>query len=191
MARASGPPPRWKVRQHGASQRRTWRKLHLAFEEATNEILATQLTTNAVDDASMLKPLLEVVTQPVAMLGADGAYDRVKVYDELALRQIRPLIPPRVNARIWPDEAGVELAHARNEAIRAIEAVGLAGWKQAVGYHRRRKAETGIYRWKTIFGGQLQSRLLANQQMEVQLKAACTNRFNRLGLPKAVKRDST
>ena len=153
MARASGPPPRWKVRQHGASQRRTWRKLHLAFEEATNEILATQLTTNAVDDASMLKPLLEVVTQPVAMLGADGAYDRVKVYDELALRQIRPLILPRVNARIWPDEAGVELAHVRNEAIGAIEAVGLAGWKQAVGCPRRSKAETGIYRWETIFGG--------------------------------------
>src|SRR5256886_4949095 len=30
----------WKVRQHGWSKRRTWRKLHLAVDEATGEIVA-------------------------------------------------------------------------------------------------------------------------------------------------------
>ena len=29
----------WKVRQHGVSKRRTWRKLHLAVDESTHEIL--------------------------------------------------------------------------------------------------------------------------------------------------------
>src|SRR3982751_3007307 len=30
----------WKVRQHGWSKRRTWRKLHLGVDEATGEIVA-------------------------------------------------------------------------------------------------------------------------------------------------------
>ena len=38
----------WKVRKHGASKRRTWRKLHLAVDVKTNEIVASVLTTNLV-----------------------------------------------------------------------------------------------------------------------------------------------
>src|SRR5690242_15142530 len=30
----------WKVRQHGYTYRRTWRKLHIGLDEATNEIVA-------------------------------------------------------------------------------------------------------------------------------------------------------
>src|SRR5919107_895787 len=35
----------WKVRQHGYSRRRTWRKLHLGVDEATNELVAAVVTT--------------------------------------------------------------------------------------------------------------------------------------------------
>jgi hypothetical protein len=41
----------WKVRQHGTSKRRTWRKLHLSVAEATQEIQAVVLTEAGVDDA--------------------------------------------------------------------------------------------------------------------------------------------
>ena len=34
----------WQVRQHGTSQRRTWRKLHLGVDEATGQIVAQTLT---------------------------------------------------------------------------------------------------------------------------------------------------
>ena len=30
----------WKVRQHGWTKRRTWRKLHLGVDEATGEVVA-------------------------------------------------------------------------------------------------------------------------------------------------------
>lgn len=131
----------WKVRQHGASQRRTWRKVHLACDEATNQVLAIALTGNEVDDASMLKPLLDELTQPVGRVGADGAYDRVKVYDYLRQRQIQPVIPPRANAIVWTDKQGQPVVHARNQAVLAIEEVGLATWKQQVEYHRRSKSD--------------------------------------------------
>jgi Transposase DDE domain len=177
----------WKVKKHGADKRRTWRKLHLAADEATTDIYAVEVTTNAVSDGEMVKPLLVDIEQPIAKLGGDGAYDQVKVYDELETRHIQPLIPPRANAVIWTDEAGNDLVHPRNEALKQAQAVGLAQWKRESGYHRRSKAETVMFRWKSTFGERLSTRLLLNQQTEARVKATCLNRFTRLGMPKAVK----
>lgn len=181
----------WKVRQHGTTQRRTWRKVHVAYDETSNEVLAIALTTNDIDDASMLKPLLDTVVLPISRVGADGAYDRAKVYDYLLERQIQAIIPPRSNAVRWTNQQGQVLAHARNEALVAIEAVGLAEWKKQVGYHRRSKAETGMFRLKITFGERLQSRGLSSQKVEVRLKAACLNQFAHLGMPKTVKQAPT
>ena len=180
----------WKVRKHGASKRRTWRKLHLAQDVATGELEAVELTTSAATDAETVKPLLAQIAHPICQLGGDGAYDQVQVYDALEARQIKPLIPPQSNAVIWINELGEDLMHPRNETVKLIDELGLATWKQQSGYHRRSLAETGMFRWKTLFGERLQSRLLVNQQVEVRLKAACLNRFTRLGMPKTVKKNS-
>ena len=40
----------WKVRQHGYSKRRTWRKLHLAVCPDSNEIIFVKLTENKTSD---------------------------------------------------------------------------------------------------------------------------------------------
>ena len=185
--RETGAPVRWKVKKHGADKRRTWRKLHLAIDESTNEIHAVELTTNAISDADMVKPLVTDITYPIARLSGDGAYDQVKVYDALETRGIEPIIPPRSNAVIWTDEAGNDLIHPRNEALMQIDCVGLAKWKRQVGYHRRSKAETGMFRWKMTFGERLSTRSLANQQAEARVKASCLNRLTKLGMPKTVK----
>ena len=36
----------WLVEKHGARSKRTWRKLHLAIDPSTGEILASELTSN-------------------------------------------------------------------------------------------------------------------------------------------------
>lgn len=177
----------WKVKKHGTEKRRTWRKLHLAANEATTDIYAVEVTTNTVSDGAMVNPLLAIIKQDVAQLSGDGAYDQVQVYNALKTRHIRPLIPPRVNAVIWSDQAGNDLVHPRNQALTHINAVGLSQWKHDVGYHRRSKAETVMFRWKTTFGERLSARLLPNQQTEAQVKASCLNRFTKLGMPKTVK----
>jgi len=46
----------WKMRKHGKSKRRTWRKLHLAVNPETQEIEAETLTENSSDDASQVDP---------------------------------------------------------------------------------------------------------------------------------------
>ena len=47
----------WKVRQHGVSKRRTWRKIHLAVDEKTGQILAQRLSIKESDDACARRPL--------------------------------------------------------------------------------------------------------------------------------------
>lgn len=44
----------WKVRQHGASKRRTWRKIHLAIEPNSHEIQAAMMSTAGMDDGEMV-----------------------------------------------------------------------------------------------------------------------------------------
>ena len=42
----------WKVRKHGVSKRRTWRKLHLGVDVDSQEIISCELTENSVADAA-------------------------------------------------------------------------------------------------------------------------------------------
>lgn len=90
----------WKVRQHGWSKHRTWRKIHLAVDESTGVIESCAMTTNSVDDAAMVGTLLDQVEGQVKKVAADGAYDKKKVYKQLEKRKIKGVIPPRRNARI-------------------------------------------------------------------------------------------
>jgi hypothetical protein len=47
------------MRKHGKTKRRTWRKLHLAVNPATQEIEAETLTENSCDDAGQVDDLLD------------------------------------------------------------------------------------------------------------------------------------
>lgn len=173
----------WKVRQHGYSKRRTWRKLHLGLDENSGEIVATALTDNATDDAEMVPALLDQIQGEIVAVGADGAYDKRKVYDELITRQIASIIPPRRNARIWQHGNSKALPHPRDEALRYIRRHGRKKWKRDRGYHRRSKAENAMYRFKTIFGSSLWARSLEKQQVETMIKCKALNTMTSLGMP--------
>ncbi|MCX4051326.1 IS5-like element ISAs13 family transposase, partial [Aeromonas caviae] len=41
----------WKVRKHGAEKRRVWRKLHLAVDPVTHDIVAAEVSLENVHDA--------------------------------------------------------------------------------------------------------------------------------------------
>ena len=175
----------WKVRQHGWSKRRTWRKLHLGVDETTGEVVAMVLTDNATDDAAMVSALLDQVEDEIAAVGADGAYDKQKVYRELIARKIAPIIPPRRDARIWQHGNSKAPPHPRDETLRYIRRHGRKKWKRDSGYHRRSKAENAMYRYKTIFGSSLWARTMENQQVEARIKSRVLNRMTQLGMPES------
>lgn len=50
----------WKVKKHGTDgKRRVWRKLHLAVDTSTHEIVAAELSLSNVTDAEVLPNLLK------------------------------------------------------------------------------------------------------------------------------------
>ncbi len=172
----------WKVRQHGYSKRRTWRKLHLGVDEATGEIEAEVLTEAGTDDAEMADVLLKQMSADIEQLSADGAYDKEKVYKAAATQGVGKItIPPRRDAVLW-EENGTE-PYPRNANLRRIGEIGRKEWKDESGYHRRSLAETAVFRFKTIFGDHLSSREIKRQKTEARIKCAALNRMTRLGIP--------
>jgi uncharacterized protein (DUF4415 family) len=172
----------WKVRQHGYSKRRTWRKLHLSVDEATSEIEAELLTRAGVDDAEAADGLLKQIQAEIDQLSGDGAYDKEKVYQAAAAQGVSTItIPPRCDAVLW-EENGPE-PHPRNETLRRIGEIGRKAWKVESGYHRRSLAETAMFRFKTIFGDHLNAREMQRQKSEARIKCAALNRMTRLGMP--------
>src|SRR5215213_8827878 len=91
----------WDEEKHGRT-RRSWRKLHLAVDAGTGEIVACVLTDNAADDAGQVPALLEAIEGEIASVTADGAYDGEPVYQAIAGHQPDPppdvVIPPRASA---------------------------------------------------------------------------------------------
>jgi IS5 family transposase len=175
----------WKVRKHGYSKRRTWRKLHLAIDAETHEIQAVAVTESRVDDAEEVGHLLEPIDREVASAAADGAYDKRKVYRVLEPRTSQIRIPPRRNAKIWKHGNATGPPLARDENLRAIRRVGRKAWKREVGYHVRSLAETGVFRLKTIFGGHLANRKPECQVTEGAIRCRALNIMTHLGMPRS------
>lgn len=176
----------WKVRTHGKSKRRTWRKLHLTVNPDTQEIEAEVLTENSGHDADQVDAQLNQVGGRIRRFYGDGSYDPWKVRETLTKRGIKQIIPPRHDAKIKRHGNRKERPLPRDQAIRDIRRLGRSGWKEMIGYHRRSLAETAMYRMKCCFGNWLKNRDLTNQRTESRLRSKILNRFTRLGLPKFV-----
>jgi hypothetical protein len=179
----------WKVRMHGVSKRRTWRKLHIGANPDDGEIQAVILTENNVSDDATVEVLLKQIEQEIINFGADGAYDKRKVYDSLNAHSpnVNILIPPRKNAHIWKHGNTKSERLKRDENLRAIRKDGRKEWKKNSGYHVRSLAETTIFRLKTIFDNKLSARLLETQTTQALIRCAALNKMTHLGMPQSYK----
>jgi hypothetical protein len=175
----------WQREKHGERGRRTGRQLHWAVNPDSNEILASELTSNQVGDLSMVRPLLDQIPGALASVTADGAYDAEPVYRAVAEHQWQPLpaviIPPRATAVLSPT---TDIAPSlRDRHIQTIQEKGRRGWEKAVGYGKRSLVETAMFRYKTLIGPTLHARKFAAQKTEVHLACSVINRMTPLGRP--------
>lgn len=175
----------WKVRRHGWSKRRTWRKVHLAMDANTGQIHAALMTHQDVGDGEVLPDLLDQIPAqvPIGTVGGDGAYDSRACHAHIAARGANPSIPPREGASPWPDSTPG--ATWRNAAIARIAASSRRAWKQASGYHRRSLAETLMYRLKTLTGPTLWARSIGTQATEVAIRVGVLNRMAAIARPQS------
>ena len=79
------------------ARRRVWRKLHLAADTDTHEIIAAELTLSGVTDAEVLPNLLKQTHE----ISGDGAYDTRECHRAIRVKKATPLIPPREGAAFW------------------------------------------------------------------------------------------
>ncbi|MDP5221090.1 IS5 family transposase, partial [Ruegeria sp. 2205SS24-7] len=92
----------WYEEKHSTKKaRKTWRKLHIAFDPENGDIAATELTTEHVGDETALPHLLSDMDADVSRFLADGAYDGQGVADCLIEKfghEVEIIIPPPKNA---------------------------------------------------------------------------------------------
>jgi hypothetical protein len=172
----------WKVRVHGASKRRTWRKLHLAIDEHTQEIIVADLTENSTGDQEHLPAIIKAVPEEIRVrqVSADGIYDTHECYDTVHRRGAKLVTPPRKNAVLPPPDTP---PHPRHHAIRDCQEKGRKRWKKESEYHRRSLSETAMFRFKTTFGGNLAARKLPQQKTEAMVKVKTLNTLRKIAAP--------
>ncbi len=177
----------WKVRQHGASKRRTWRKFHIGLDPKSSEVVVMELTDNGKADANVAREMLEKTPKSIERIYGDKAYDRFKFRRLVHSRGAESIIPPCRNGKVHRKtmDGGIE---ERNKAIMQI--VGLGGdelarklWKKLKGYHKRSLVETTMYRLKQLTGDRLRSRGWDQQCVEAHVRCLILNRMANLGMP--------
>jgi hypothetical protein len=170
----------WKVRQHGVGKRRTWRKIHLAVDETSKDIIGIEVTTADWHDSEVFADLLGQVEGDVSQVSADGSYDTQGCHAAIAALGAKATLPPRDGAILWGND------HPRDGLLKEIDAKGRDGWKNESGYHRRSLAENMMYRLKQL-GDKLLSRCFERQVVEAHVRVVIINTFSYLGMPQSVR----
>jgi len=165
---------------------RAWRKLHLAVDAETGQIIASDLTGHRVRDSTRVSMLLEQISRPLAFIRADGAYDQQDVYQAAQSKggeTVRMLIPPARDARL----RSAPVMRERNRNILSIQKLGRREWYKQSGFSKRSMVENTVYRYKTIISRDMRSRSMDGQRTEVQLACKILNRMTLLGMPDSAK----
>ena len=173
----------WHLEKHGGQAHRSWRKLHLAVDPDTGEIMASELTGNEDGDASLVGPLLDQITRPINAVIADGAYDGEPVYRAVSAHtpEAEVIIPPRTTAVL--SDTAASAPTQRDQHIQMIAERGRLGWQRAVRYGRRSLVEVAMMRYKVLIGRSLRARTLPAQKAEARAACAVINRMTELGMP--------
>ena len=149
-------------------KQRAWRKLHIAVDRETGNIVASELTASRARDATRVPALLTQIQAPLASVAADSAYDKEAVYEAIEAhspgRRTRVVIPPQRNATL--NQNSNTAMQERDRHIRAIERHGRREWYKLSGCTKRSMVENAVYRYKAIIGPEMRTRTLARQRVE-------------------------
>lgn len=176
----------WLEEKHGTKSRRGWRKLHLAVDADSGEIIAHSLTDQEAGDTSQLKPLLDQIDDEIGQFTADGAYDGYPTYDAVLRHSAgaKVAIPPRSNAVERPS---AQSCCQRDDHIASMQMDGRLRWQVSTGYGKRALVETAMGRYKCVIGQRLRARSFLAQQTEAAIGVAILNRMLACGRPKSIQ----
>ena len=167
-------------------KRRCWRKLHIAVNPDSSNILASDLTIRRLHDCLALPSLLGQFKGRIDRFFGDGAYDGAPTYALLAKRRQglpTPLgiVPPRSPA--VRAVASLDPLSQRGKHCAFVAKHGRRKWQKTFNYGRRNLVEAAFSRYKRIMGDGLRGRSLPAQQVEAKIAIRALNRMADLGMP--------
>ena len=171
-------------------KQRAWRKLHIAVDRKTGNIVASELTASRARDATRVPALLTQIQAPLASASADSAYDKEAVYEAIEAhspgRRTRVVIPPQRNATL--SQNSNTTMRERDRHIRAIEKHGRREWYKLSGCTKRSMVENAVYSLQSDHRVQqrrseMRTRTLARQRVEHRIGCEILNKMAALGMP--------
>ena len=116
----------WKVKIHGKSKRRTWRKFHIGVDADTQDIVVYQMTENNEGDGEVAEAMLDLVNGQIDVVYGDGAYDGRRFREKIHERGGKTIVPPPRNATF----KGAEEGWQRERDINLAEIHGFGGGEE-------------------------------------------------------------
>lgn len=176
----------WMTKKHKTKVRKSWMKLHISSEK-DSWINASTLTDHRSSDTSQVGSLRDQIDSDIDDFIADGAYDSKDVFKDLIDKNENPpelIVPPNKGAVMSIDPEFKQ----RNDHITFIDKHGRDAWEMYAGYSLQSKVENNFFRYKTIIGRKLASRLPKNQNTEANLGCLLLNKMTLSAMPEYDKR---
>jgi len=167
----------WLQEKHDQKSRRSWRKLHLAVDADTGQIVASILTEQDINDPSQVCSLLNQIEYEISQVMADGAYDGAPTYETIVQRsppdRSRHTAARHSAAKRAIREQTVHTRHASADNPKPGP-TGLAGSNEL-----RQACVGGNHHgpYKAIIGPRLRARHWLGQQTEAAVAVAVLNRM--------------
>lgn len=184
----------WHQRKHGKRSlchyQEQWKKVHLAVDLNTLQIVAAATSASTVNDCQKIEELSSQVRGEVQSIYADGAYDTQAFYKRIEDWGAKAYIPP---ARTSCSQAELKRPQPYKPWLAQRDAIlhtirqkpsfeeGLKEWKKKSGYHRRSQIEACMFRLKKTFGFYWQHKTDQARHNEMITKINLLNRMSALG----------
>ena len=164
----------WKKEKYGGH--RKWRKLHVAIDLATKEIVYSKLTSASTHDLHHIDDVMKTLNRKKGKVLIDGIADQHELYKKCEEHNKELLTPPRKGAN------GNKGSEQRKASIRVIKALGgdleaRAIWSKLTGYNQRAQIEGIFSKWKRILGETLRSKLESTTANEIYVKSLIMNKM--------------
>lgn len=186
----------WKRSRFRYSQDKArWRKLHVAMDGQSLNILDIQITPSNTSDCLVFPTLLKCLPQKVTHVIADGAYDNTRCYRAAKQKDVIPIIPPTTRARLQSENRNLvkdATLAMRDHNVRLMRVHGKGTqarsmWKKSSGYHKRSRVENAMFRLKRLFSDCLSAKGLHAQTVEMSMRCNWINYWNSLAMPQSYK----
>lgn len=167
-----------------------WRKLHVAIDVTTGDILDSRYTKSTANDGPELPYMLDNIEEDIKAVCGDMAYDTLNCREAIKERGARQLIPPIRRARTSDKNRNIrkhkEILHERDEAIKYIKHNTINGdaskarksWKEKSGYHARSLVETTMWQIKSHCSDKLTNKKENTRSTQARVKCKIINLIN-------------